>query len=618
MTFCKTVARVPILGLTLVLGAGTPLGAAAEDRPATERGQDPRAQNDNSSSKSPIEQERAGETLEYLAAMAKNLQKPETKAICLAALGSTYAIKDRSRGLGLLKNAYLVVDGLLDRAPDGSADARVRTIVRERVNQLRTQILRQISMIDGTVGSELAARASRGSGSPTVKEDPAYSGRIAQYQQSQALMQAAYELLPTDPQRATSLVQQSLLFGVPGWLHDFLMQLRQREPALADQLYGMAFSVATRTNPPSLDALTVLTGYVFPGFFTEASTRRGVDAVRAQQFLSAMAGALGAAATGIPSESPHRYQILRHYAIIQRLLPLFQQYRPDLAPALRSLLQAASAASTSELRPKLELSQGTSATASNFAQELFAEAEKATSSDARDAILSQAALLIAHQGDFERAHQIILRIVSAKLREETLEKAAHAATLTALSQGDFDRATLYTREIKRVRGRVESLVLIGNRLVQAGDNDQAALVLNEAQSLIRPLEARLEKAQLSFILAGAYLRLDVEPGTELLQAGIQVVNRISEAFESAGRSAVELEQERHRVDSALRQSLDTAFGMLARASFDHAMSVSTGLNKLEYRIIAQAAACRSALGTSAASKPAVERRDAKAKARDRQ
>lgn len=584
-----------IIGLTIIGGSSASAQSSegkprTRDRPAATQP----AEKDKSAPEGSSVQERAWETLEYLVTLASNLKEPETRALGLAAIGSSMALKDQARGLELLKSAYLSLDRILDAKKQGPIDARAQAELKERVENLRAEILRQISMIDGAAGAQLSGRTQpEVAGTQMASGDRSRRNLAVQYEQSRALMQAAYELLPTDPARAMYLAQQTLVFGIPGWLSDFLTQLRQRQPGLADELYESAFNMITQGNQPSADGLVVLAGYVFPGYFGDGRVREGINTVRAQRFLGAMAAGLAAPRALEGNPDPQRnYQALRQYVMIQRLMPLFQQFRPDLVASLRTLLENASRASD-EFRPKLE-AQPVNPSPDNFTPSLLEEAERAPNAQERDAILAQAALSLAEQGEFEAARQIVLRIANPRLREATLEKAADTSTLAAVNKGDLERARTTAGLVKDPSRRVDLLTLVGSRLVQEGENDRAAIVLTEAQGLIRPMDPNVEKVRLLFGVGGAYLRVDEGRAMELFQSSVGVINRLSEQIVAPNSSAAA-----HSPGGgdarALRQLLDASFGLWARASFDSALMVSSGLKNAVYRIVAQAAICRPVL-----------------------
>lgn len=543
-------------------------------------------------------QERAAETLDFLIGAAGQLADVERRAITQASLGSAISLKDRKQGLELLKQAFLSVDARLHSDQKRAMDARTQELEHARLEKLKSDILRRISMIDGAVGLRLELETRKPSQDSAPKGPvPAFAARQGQ---AQAMMAAAYEALERDPLQAAEIARQSLSFGIAPWMTDFLLRLRLRQPAAADRVYESAFSMAVAFNPPSVDDLLVLTGFVFPGFFGLTRATDVPNTLRAQRFLGAIADGLrGIALAGGGGTQPGSLQAMRSVLAVQRMIPLYQTYRPDLLGGVTAMLERAGRTVSDGLRPKFDAGESGGADVAGASLGLLNAAETAPNAEARDMLLGQAAQTFAEQGELEKARQAALGISGAAIRERTLEEAAVTATQATLSAGNIDRARIYARQIQQVKPHIEQLILIANRYAQDGDRDRAAMVLSEAGNLVRGLEAGLDKIELGFSLASASLQADPARAADLFQSAVNSINRLSQGVKPAEGSGAGTEWAKSRIDTGVRGALEAGFAQWARTDFDDALLISGGLAAPEYRILAQAAACRTVMAASA-------------------
>lgn len=215
----------------------------------------------------------------------------------------------------------------------------------------------------------------------------------------------------------------------------FLSALRRKNPEAGDQRF--AFLLARAEVDPSSDANTVsgLSSYAFtPGFYVtfnaEGSARwtptdeptapPNLPVALRNRFFQAAASIL---LRPLPSPDQDFTSSGRtgKYMVVKRLLPLFDQYAPDSAAALRAHLTALAGDGlrTARSAENSLLTQGIQPeeTAGNALKKMQDRLDHAKTSKERDAIYAEAAAALANQGD-ARAQDLADKIDDSDRRAE--------------------------------------------------------------------------------------------------------------------------------------------------------------------------------------------------------
>ena len=216
----------------------------------------------------------------------------------------------------------------------------------------------------------------------------------------------------------------------------FLSALRRKNPEAADQRF--AFLMARAEFDPSSDANTVsgLSSYAFtPGFYVAFSPDGGArwtqgdsvstsppnlpQALRNRFFQ--VGGVILLRPLPPPDQDSTSSGLAGKYMVIKRLLPLFDQYAPDTASALRTHLAALTA-------DPLKRAQGDDnsllvnglrpdETGRNMLEKMQDRLDHAKTSRERDSIYADAAVTLANQGD-PRAQDLADRIDDSDRRTQ--------------------------------------------------------------------------------------------------------------------------------------------------------------------------------------------------------
>jgi hypothetical protein len=535
--------------------------------------------------------QRALDTLQYLASLVGGFRNPEQQIIGYAVIAEALVLPDRDKARQYLRRAYATLEKLEANPGDtGPLNARTTAAKKTQWRELRNELLSRIQRIDPALARELTHTPDKKPSSPEPDPAGTQRRRASQKLQAAALMSQAVHMLETDPAAAVARAEQSLALGIAPGISAFLIRLQQRDPALADQLFTMAFTTATRIVPPEMGDLLALATYVFPSVF-QARQQRPTDPARARLFLQALATSLlNAPWLDNPSgDQTLYYQAAQQYLVVQRLLPMYERFAPNLMDDLNQILDQVMGSVPGRFQNKLI----TASQSSDPVDALTRNAENETDSRQRDQIYAQAAVVAAGHGDVARAQQLSHRIINPQLRQDTDEQIIYVGTQATIDKEQWDQARKLAMTARDPITRADLLIQAGSRLVEQKQPEPAASMLNQAYTVLMPLDPSEDKARYLFTMATTMLEAEPLRVAEIAQAGVAVLNKLSAAKNDDAKTHTDVGvplTPRH-----IRQQLEVSFSQLGHADFERAISISMQLQNLEQRVIAQAASCREAL-----------------------
>ncbi|HEX6715945.1 MAG TPA: hypothetical protein VF088_02470 [Pyrinomonadaceae bacterium] len=286
----------------------------------------------------------------------------------------------------------------------------------------------------------------------------------------------------------------------------FLSALREKNAQLADAAYTNLLARAARD--PNSDANTVsgLSSYLFTPFLYVTFERQGganqarqrgptpppeIDATLRNNFLKVAYQIL---MQPLPAPDQDRTSSGRtgKYLMIKRLLPLFEQYAPDLAPGLRTQLTALGSYVPTDLQQgeNRAVSVGIQPDESegDAVQRMQERLDHAKTADDRDAIYADYAVSLSQNGD-PRARDLIDKIENIELRKSV--KAYTDFQLVQLAIRNKDAAEtirlVKTGDITSVQ-KVWALTSAA-KLVVANERSRATDMLEEALTESRRISA---------------------------------------------------------------------------------------------------------------------------------
>jgi len=426
-------------------------------------------------------------------------------------------------------------------------------------------------------------------------------------------LRLAYQLLEDDePEKAFAYALPALT-KVNEKSISFLSKLRQKRPAVADKQFVQLMTLSE--TDPMADANTVsgLSSYAFtPGLYVTFAADGGVrwtpvfDSITAPDLPPNVTSKFFSAAASILLRPlPPAEQDLSSagesgkYMVMKRLLPLFEQYAPETAVAIRSQLTVLSQSLSRSMidEDNALLSQGikSDATAGTTLDKLEERISKTTDTRERDEIYADAAAALAAQGD-ERARDYADKIDSSYRREMARHYVDVALLQRAIARKDVNAAQRLAKaeSLSRVErawgymqmGRlfmqsdrtraVESLetALAEARRVDTDDANKARVMIGIAAQFLNVDNVRpWEVASDAFKAANAADEFNGEPsGLSVAmhtRSGLKLLELDTSAFSLASfiRSLAKLDFTRaHELAKSFRQEAPRALAILAIAS----------------------------------------------------
>lgn len=345
---------------------------------------------------------------------------------------------DRARARTLFVRAWEAAETVDDEGRRRNQEARERALSRRggpafipEAPNLRAEVLRLASLHDRSLAEDFLAKMEEKQGrdekeskeskpwDPTEPPD-AIAKRLQLAQQVLENGESDKALLFAGPalKRITS----------PGLM--FLVLLREKNAALADQLFGGLLE--RTTSDPTADATSVslLSSYVFTPSVLVTATRNGVlvrqwaaprpppqlsPALRAQFFNAASQVLLRP--TGPPELAITSAGLAGTYFTIERLLPLFEQNDPNMAAALQSRLNTLAEGRT-DLIPEQHralINAGLNAKEKKESDDYLAQIERTPSTRERDHLYAMAASAAVKKDD-PKARELMEKIDDSALK----------------------------------------------------------------------------------------------------------------------------------------------------------------------------------------------------------
>jgi hypothetical protein len=407
----------------------------------------------------------------------------------------------------------------------------------------------------------------------------------------------------------------------------FLSALREKDQVAADQRF--AIMLARTVADPTSDAVgvSVLSSYVFTPFLyiivrgngqNHSSQQR--ERIVAPNIAPELRLAFLRGATQIllrPPQPPDQDRTIAGrrglYFMIARILPLLEQYAPELAPELRVQLSSIAPEATEDLRTGQNrlLTRGLvpEDQTRDEGRESLDRAERVADAAERDTLYARAALAAAHKGEIT-ARDLVDKIADSELRKRARTHVDFTLISRAIDKKDTQEALrlLPAAELPHIQ-RAWSLLEVA-RLLKKTDANRAVEVLNEAATVARRIGGS-DGDHARALVGVASQMFDIDRGRvwEALSEAVKAANSASEfSGEDAQVSArfivgrAGTTTTNFTVDNF---DLDGIFGLLAREDIYRAVELARGFTADAPRAIATLAVARSVLDTKKAG-PATE------------
>ena len=500
--------------------------------------------------------------------------------------------------------------------------ARGSTASRQQPS-MRREVLRLAARHDRELGEEFLARleearkqeAANAPAQPTSQGTPRINPDDPPQAMAQRLSLARQLLDEGDVERALQFADPAL-YPVNTLGMNILDMLHEKNSAAADQRYLLLLGRAISDPVSDANTISLLSAYIFTPYMYitvrpdgNSHTRRWSEknaprtdispALQNAFFRTAATVLLGPVAEPDLSSSGR----LGLFVIIARMLPLFEKFGNDQAPALRARL-AMLANDVPEQMRQMDSQLFTRGIVPEDAnkdrvQEALDRLQRAKTSDERDRVYFEAAMA-ASRKDYETARQL-----ADKIEETELRKQLNAyLTFDALHQAIDDKKPedalrlVRSQELSNVQ-RAWGLTEVG-RLLAKTERDRAAEVLDTASAEARRIDqSSPDRVRALVAIVTQFQKVDSARAWEMMGEVIKAANSLSGFSGEDGELTMRVEfksggamTNNFNVDSF---DLTDLFTSLAKEDFNRAADLPKGFTGESPRAVAILAVARTVL-----------------------
>ncbi|HKO96381.1 MAG TPA: hypothetical protein VJU86_05295 [Pyrinomonadaceae bacterium] len=553
-------------------------------------------------------------SLRTLAIEARSYRDEALRARVQARIADALWDADQDGARTLFRRAWEAAEVFETRADEPRADVpgRVsanRSAATRQQTNLRSEILKLAAARDQTLGDEFLKKLAAARTKPGEPSD----SRAISDSEIRERLRLANEFLESGNVPRAIQVSTPAFARVTRSAVSFLIDLRSHNDSVADQRFIQLLNRASLD--PSSDANTVslLTRYAFTPWIDLTVSPEGIPSSNSYpsqpaydlpaflkpEVLRVFAGILLKPFAALDQSSAGRAGT---YFIAARLLPLFQQYAPELAPAISAQLNALGpeAARAALNAGDRSLSRGmTQETAGhNFSADLEERLQQARTADERDRAYAFAAMGAAEAGD-EAALDFLNKIEDLETRKGIRSFVDYSLFGGYLKKNKVDAALALVRKSDLPRAvRASALEKIAE-VVMKTDRVRGNELIEEALVESRRIDnGSNERAYVLVSLLNQFARFNPVRAWELASETVKAGNNAPQFTGENGMTRWELEGKFSiQVGTSLAGPTDLAesFTALARDDFYQAMDVGRNFTGEAPRALVTIAVARGVL-----------------------
>lgn len=491
--------------------------------------------------------------LQSLAIEARSFRDEALRARVQARIADVLWDHDRDAARGLFRRAWEVAEAF-DQNSSTSANApgrRPNNRPGPVAANLRREILQLASRRDHALGEEFLAKLT-----PRNPNQPTNAAAGLSPSESAERLRLASEFLESgNVERALQFADPTLV-EIDSRTIQFLVALREKNAAAADQRFASLLSVAGADAASDANTVSMLTSYAFTPWIYLIVSPSGIPSsnsyVRHQapdlaaslqrKFFETAARILVRPLDQVDQSSAGRKGT---FFIATRLLPLFQRLAPDLVAPINAQLAAMGpeAATATTNAGDLSLNRGMNEDGGRVPidDELKDRLDRARDSNARDRAYAFAAISAADQAD-SRARDFVDKIEDAETRKGVGTFVDYNFIGSLIRKKEADEALRVVRkaDLPHVL-RAHFLTQVAS-LVAKDDRVRATELFNEALTETRRIDAGTpERAYCLLQLLREFSKLDRTRTWELLSETVKAANSVPDFTGEDGNTSVRLE-----------------------------------------------------------------------------
>ena len=527
--------------------------------------------------------------LQSLAIEARSFRDEALRARVQARIADVLWDHDRDAARALFRRAWEIAEAF-DRSSSTSANLPGR-VSKNRPTQiganLRREVLQLASRRDHVLGEEFLSKLTP----RNPDQPPKTTANFSPYEIAERMRLASQFLESGNLERALQFADPALI-EINQRTIQFLVALRDKNAAAADQRFASLLSLAGSDPASDANTVSLLTSYAFTPWIYLIVSPTGIPSSNSydrhpapdlaaglqRKFFETAARILLRPLQQVDQSSAGRAGT---FFIATRLLPLFQRSAPDLVAPINAQLAAMGpeAASVTTNASALSLNRGMNEDGARtpIDEELKERLDRARDADARDRAYAFAAMSAADRAD-PRAREFADKIEDTDTRKgigtfvdysyigSLLRKKEPAEALRIIRKSDLPH-TLRAHFLTQAAA-----------LTSKDDSVRSMELFDEALAEARRIDAgTAERAYCLLAILREFSKLDRTRTWELLSETVKAANSVADFTGEDGHTSVRLEGKfsiQLGTQLASPADLSEVFGRLAEEGFYQAIDAS--------------------------------------------
>ncbi len=535
--------------------------------------------------------------LQALAVEARSYRDETLRARVQARVADALWDQDQDGARALFRRAWDVAE-TLETGASSSTPAMPgrmpagRTPPRPRAN-LRREILQLAARRDRRLGEEFLKRMTPKDEAAKTVDASTRSSNLSSAEIAERLRLAQNFLADGNVQRALEFADPALTQANTGTI-SFLIALYEKNPAAADQRFASLLAMAAIDPYADANTVSLLTTYAFTPSIILVVSPEGSPSSMAyvshpapalspqlrQAYFQTSANILLRPIAQLEQSSAGRGGT---YFIITRLLPLFQQFAPDLAPALSAQLAAlgpeAGRRTTESGERAVNRGMNDNGKPGSFEDDWKDRLDRARTSDERDKAYAHAAMTAADQGD-PRASDFVDKIEDTDTRNGVRQFVDYNFIRSLLQKKRADEALTLIRKADLSHTLRAHFLTQAGGLISEKDLVRANELLEEALAETRRIDAGTsDRAYCLIALLSQLSKTNKARVWELLSETVKAANAVPDFTGENGQTSLTLEGKfsiRMGTELAAPTDLAKVFENLAKENFYQALDAARG------------------------------------------
>lgn len=529
--------------------------------------------------------------LQSLAIEARSYRDEPLRARVQARIADALWDQDKETARSLFRRAWEVAEVVETDAPNpgnsGPGRLAANRPARPRTN-LRREIVQLAARRDHALGEEFLAKLTAKEAAGRTNDRTSDRPELSTAEIAERLRLAGSFLEADNVERALQFADPALLRATTGTI-TFLVELREKNATAADQRFAALLAMAAADPTSDANTVSLLTSYAFtPSIYlvisptgfpssTSFAPRPAPDLAPAlrNSFFRVAANILLRPFAQLDQSSAGRAGT---YFIATRLLPLFQQFAPDLAPSISAQLAAlgpeASRATANAGDRSINRGMSGDGQRDEIDDELKDRLDRASGADERDRAYAFAAMRAADEGD-PRARDFVDKIEDLDTRNGVRTFVDYDLIGSLLRKKRVDEALLLTRKADLTHTLRAHVITQAAAIVAGNDRVRARELLDEALTEARRIDASTpERAYCLVALLAQFSKLDKTRGWELISETVKAANAVADFTGENGHTSQTLEGKfsiRMGTELASATDLPNIFVSLAEDNFYQAI-----------------------------------------------